>query len=550
MRSSARSALPVLFAILCFAAPALTQSPTKQPAKIPRGTVSGRVTIKDKPAAGVVVGLRKGDLGMPFEPYSRATTDQDGVYRITNLLPGNYQVAPAAPGFVVTESGSEFGKNVVVGDDETVDGVNFSLVRGGVITGKITDADERPLIQQQVNIYRAQDFVQPPSAPQVRSAFSITNAQTDDRGIYRIFGLAPGTYKVAAGRADDGSSGFSLGGAVYRQAFYPNGDASQAKVIEVSEGSEAKDIDIALGRQEQTFSVSGRVVDENSSPVPNIRFGFQRTINQRIEFANNVAISNARGEFISEGLIPGKYSVYMFPDAATELRAETLTFDVIDSDVTGVTIRLSKGATLAGVVILESDNKTAQAKLLEMQLRAFCMVKPGVVQSAQAKISPDGSFRLAGLPQGTINLSLGGMMGALSAKGFVISRIERDGIAMQRVEIKEGEQVAGVKVFVGYGNASLRGVVNIENGPLPEGAYVFIRLNKPGENNSNLRPAELDARKHFMMEGIPSGPYEVTANVVGGPIKVPKQVKQNVNLTDGVVTEVELTIDVATLPKP
>lgn len=33
--------------------------------------------------------------------------------------------------------------SVVVGDGENIENINFSLVRGGVITGKITDADVR-----------------------------------------------------------------------------------------------------------------------------------------------------------------------------------------------------------------------------------------------------------------------------------------------------------------------------------------------------------------------------------------------------------------------
>lgn len=61
MRSSARSALPVLLTCLCFAASLSAQSPSEQqPVKTPRGSVSGRVTIKDKPAPGVVIGLQKG----------------------------------------------------------------------------------------------------------------------------------------------------------------------------------------------------------------------------------------------------------------------------------------------------------------------------------------------------------------------------------------------------------------------------------------------------------------------------------------------------------
>ena len=94
----------------------------------------------------------------PFEQGPRATTDQDGFYRIANVPPGNYEVSPAAPAFVPADIKQPRGKTVLVGEDENVENINFALVRGGVITGRVTDADGRPVIQQQVNIFRAEAF--------------------------------------------------------------------------------------------------------------------------------------------------------------------------------------------------------------------------------------------------------------------------------------------------------------------------------------------------------------------------------------------------------
>src|SRR5215212_8760214 len=159
MRSSARSAASTLLTLFCVTATAFAQSTTKQqPAKVPHGSVSGRVTIKEKPAPGVVVGLRRSDVMGAYEQFSKATTDADGFYRITNVAPGTYQVTPAAPGFVIPEVNARL--TVVLAEDENVDGLNFSLVRGGVITGKVTDAEGRPLIAQQVQVFRVEALEQ------------------------------------------------------------------------------------------------------------------------------------------------------------------------------------------------------------------------------------------------------------------------------------------------------------------------------------------------------------------------------------------------------
>jgi 5-hydroxyisourate hydrolase-like protein (transthyretin family) len=537
--------------LACVTASLFAQSTTKAPAaKTPRGTVSGRVTIKEKPAPGIVVGLRKGDLVAPFEPFSRAVTDADGVYRITNLAPGTYQISAAAPGYVPADlplRGDPTGrKDVVVGEDENVEGINFSLVRGGVITGKVTDAEGRPVVQQQVEIYPAALLDQRTAE---RPAYPQTTGQTDDRGIYRVFGLPAGRYKVSAGRGEEGYGGYSPTQASYRQVFHPDvSDPTKATVVEVTEGSEANNVDITLGRKVQTYSVSGHVINtETGLPIPNTRFGLQRLLGQRFEFVNSSVMSNARGDFIVEGLIPGKYGVVIFANDQRELRAEASTFEVADQDLTDVAIKFARGASISGVVVLESDDKAALAQLRQLQMRGFVQNMTGYASSASSPIAADGSFRLSGLASGPINMSLGALTNPYPPKGFSISRIERDGVVSPRIQVKDGEQLTGVKVFIGYGTATLRGVVNIENGTLPSNTRVFLRLTKPGENTSYLRPPPVDDRGHFFLDGIPAGVYELTAYIVGSIRRPPGPIKREVTLTDGAVTDVIFTIDLATL---
>src|SRR5689334_953218 len=134
MRSSARCAVPAFVIILCFAASLFAQAPISQPPKqpvktTPTGSVSGRVMIKDKPAVGVTVGLRRAEGMNPWEQGFRAKTDADGSYRITNVPAGAYVVVAATPAYVMSNSDYNL-QSVTVNEDENVEGVNFSLVRG------------------------------------------------------------------------------------------------------------------------------------------------------------------------------------------------------------------------------------------------------------------------------------------------------------------------------------------------------------------------------------------------------------------------------------
>lgn len=557
MSFSARNTLPVLLTLFSLAISVSSQTTTKPTAKAPRGSVSGRVTIKDKGAAGIPVGLRKSDTFMPYESFNKTITDHDGYYRIFNLAPGSYEVIPSAPAFVTSEA-NQRGKTVIVGDDENVDGINFSLVRGGVITGKVTDAEGRPLVMQAVYLYRADLPEQQPGVP--RPLFSLSSVWTDDRGIYRMYGLSAGKYKVAAGRSDDTAGGtFAVTRSIYHRVFHPDTtEQAKATVIEVREGSEASNVDITLGRAMQTFSVSGRVVDgEKGTPVPNVRFGLQRVIGQRIEMVPAQITSNPLGEFFVDGVVPGKYGFSLFQtmtgSALPDMRVESFSFDVVDQDVTGVSVRLVRGASLSGVAILESDDKAVQQRFHQMQLRAFVMSQgaPGYGQSSSSPIGPDGSFRLGGLGGGTASIFLSSVAGPTETRGFVISRVERDGMPQPRrtVEVKEGEHVTGLRLVFSYGTAKIRGVLKFENGTMPPNSQISVRLLKPGETFFNISPPQVDARGHFLIEGVPPGVYELRVLLSSGGPTPGRSVKQEVSVQDGVITDVVVTIDLGPTPK-
>jgi carboxypeptidase family protein len=541
----------VLLTIFTLPTSLWAQTTPKQVTKAPRSSISGRVTIKEKGAAGVVVVIERTDFINRFEPLPKATTDQDGFYRIANVAPGTYQVAPSAPPYVSADFKERVGKNVLVGEDENIENINFALLRGGVITGRVTDSDSRPVIQQQVQIYRVEVVEQ---RAQQRQVSTPNGGQTDDRGIYRVFGLAPGRYTVAVGRSEEHFiTSYGPNRSMYKQVFHPDvSDQAKATVIEVGEGTEATNVDIVLGRTMQTFAVSGRVIEsEKSLPAPNIRLGMRRIVGKRADFVSLTATTNTQGDFVIEGLVPGKYVMFLFPNQSGGRRAENISFDIIDQDVSGLSIKLLRGASLSGVVVLEGENKAGPVKFSELQLRAL-VPHTGVTNlgsSASSPIAPDGSFMLSGLSAGTVNIMLGALTNSVPIRALNIARVERDGVLMPRViEIKDDEQVTGVRVVLVYGNATLRGVVNIENGTLPAGARIFVRLARPGEPLVNIREPQVDARGHFLAENLPAGTYEIYAYVVGVQMRQ-RTVKREVSLQDGITTDVVINIDMSAAPE-
>ncbi len=518
------------------------------------GNVSGRISLKGKGKAGIVVGLRTGDFGPQMGPLLKATTDQDGNYRITDLPAGNYQVAPVAPAFVVSDFNSfgSRGKALILSEGENVEGIDFSIVRGGVITGKVSQADGRPVVEERINVVLAEQTDRQGPPFQSGSAF-----QTDDRGIYRVFGVPAGKYKISIGQsADTFFGGAGPGRPAYERVFYPDvTNPNEAKVVELGEGSEATNIDITVGQSMAGFAAGGVVIDgETNQPLANLRFGLQRIIGERdTSFIGSSSISNRLGEFRFENLTPGKYAAFILPQQNSDLRGDPVPFEVVDQDVTGIMLRTSKGASVTGTVVLEgSHDKTVQSKIAQLRLQAYVRSEgnsSGFVQSSS--INPDGSFRVGGLQAGVAQFQLGAQDREFLT-GFVLARVERDGVVLPSgVEIKAGEQISGLRIVVVYGSGIIRGTIKVENGPLPTGARLMIRLVKPEDPSFMVRPQDVDARGRFAVEGVPAGTYDLYVHsfIPGSRSRQPST-RQSVSVTEGSVTDVEVVIDLEANPSP
>jgi hypothetical protein len=552
--------------LICLGIHAAAQPQAKSVKKAPTGTVSGRVTIKGKGASGVVVALRQNEFTPQPTPSQKATTDQDGKYRITDIPAGNYQISPIAPAFVLSDLNNSglnnygsrgMGKSLVIAEGEDVESIDFALVRGGVITGKVIDAEGRTPIEEPITLL--------PEAPTNEQGTSYTMPpmffQTDDRGIYRMFGVPAGRYRVAVGQPGRDFYRTMGGRASYKQTFHPDvTDPAKATLIEVTEGLEITNVDISVGRAQQTFAASGRVVESGTGqPVANVRFGILMPNEEGGSADTTNASSNSQGEFRIENLTPGKYAVLVTPFQGSDFLSNPVSFEILDQNVTGLLLKASIGASVSGKVLLEgTHDKNVLTRLTQLRLQVDVRSEsPSSGFGQSSEIGPDGSFRAGGLSPGTAMFYLGGPDRSL-LKGFVISRVELNGsVQPGGLEIKSGEQITGVRVVISYGSSGsgiIRGTVKFENGTLPPGSHIAVRLAKQGENQFNMNPTQqfVDSRGRFFIDGLAAGNYEL--NVMGylqAWRNTPPSAKQEVSVVEGAVTEVTITLDLkADEPKP
>ena len=144
-----------------------------------------------------------------------AVTDDNGAFAFTSLPADRYALAASKSGYVPMTYGSKrpggSGTPLVVSDGQRAN-VTMTLLKGGVITGRVRDEQGRPLPDVTVSALRytvsyqtgerTLDSVSIGSAGQVSPGYAVDafpgTGVTDDRGIYRIFGLAAGDYVIAA----------------------------------------------------------------------------------------------------------------------------------------------------------------------------------------------------------------------------------------------------------------------------------------------------------------------------------------------------------------
>lgn len=548
MGSLTRNTIVLIVLSCCAGLPSLSYSQTKTVKKTATATVSGRVTVAGKGRGGIFVGVRMNNFSPTAMPPHKAVTDSDGNYRIANLPPGNYYVAPMSTLFVPADTNptNQIGTPLLLAEGENVDDINFAMARGCVITGRVTEADGRPVIEQRVSVV-------PVDQPNQRPFFSRMMFQTDDRGVYRMFGLSAGRYKVAVGQINDGmGSGSASGRAAYQTAFYPNAtSADQAKIVELAEGDQATNIDIVVSRTLPGFAVTGMVIGETNEPVNNVHVGLQRKNGDRNSYVPLAGLSNQKGEFRLENIPPGTYSVSLYAPLDQDVRAEPLEFQVADQEVAGLVIRTTRGATVSGTAVVEGTNDPiVMAKLRQLRIYAWVQAADNRGGSRPSLVSADGSFRITGLPAGIVNFGSTAMDYGQQI-GMVMLRTERDGVVVPRggFEIKAGEQISGVRIVFSYGTGSVRGTITFENGPPSAGTRVWVRLGKPGENEARFQQREADARGRFLIEGVAPGAYDLHVNAFNpGARERTPATTQSITVADGAVTEVVVSLDLAHSP--
>ena len=222
------------------------------------GTISGQVVSDSgQPIANVLVGVR----GFGAGEGRTITTESDGSFKISGLEPVAYTVTASLPGYVLAPRDPDVNPTAYyhVGDS-----VRLELIKGGVITGTVTRSAGEPVVAVPVRAYMIRDSNGQPS----RYGAPFREQTTDDRGVYRIYGLSMGTYVISTGGGNTSAYYVSAFGTDV-PTYAPSSTRDTAAEIFVRAGEETANVDIRY-RGEPGHVVSGTANNPGRRPTAGI----------------------------------------------------------------------------------------------------------------------------------------------------------------------------------------------------------------------------------------------------------------------------------------
>lgn len=185
--------------VLAFNDSSTQQGRDVKPAPAPRADSSARLSGRVVDGSTENRTVRRAIVtvtGAPIPEGRSAITDDEGRFSFEGLPPGDYTIKAARPAFLSSAYGATRpgrpGTPVALAAGERVADLTIQLPHGSAIEGVLRDTANDPAPGMRVEAIRMTRTAQGEQGTRVGVAF------TDDRGIYRLFGLPAGDYVLVA----------------------------------------------------------------------------------------------------------------------------------------------------------------------------------------------------------------------------------------------------------------------------------------------------------------------------------------------------------------
>jgi hypothetical protein len=461
-------------------------------------------------------------------------TDSAGRFHGPELAPGEYRVEVSKPNYI--------GANLAVAIGPAAAPLGIRLVRSGVIAGRVTDANGQPAAGAQVYTLvkaAAQAGGGAGSGAGGSAALRPTGSPVtvDSRGQYRIYGLPPGQYAVAAAY---GVRNMAISGGIL---FYPN--SQRPRIFTVSGGEEysGTDFNVVTGA---VYGVTGVVL----LPKPGMKFALALTTADQPALPFATQETEPGGAFRFEGVMPGSYELLVSGPkngyTATEATLGPRPFFgrahvEVSQNVEGLSVAVAEGRSVEVILRAAQDSHAGGGCPAGTQVSMAALEAWGAMVNRTAEVNTTKAQTVTQLAPGSYRLTATRLGDTCYSAGNPV------------VDLSKPAPPAPIAVTVatagGIRGRLIAGGAQAAPSPGSAAPMDFAVILLPPEEAGNPQAVQIafpDAERRFAFATLPPGRYRIGAQPAAEAAKarwVPDLNRMaEIDVAGGAPTDLELQV--------
>lgn len=446
---------------------------------------SGDLTIRVKTSEGPLEGATV-VLISQFAGQRLNVTNAEGICEFRGLQVGAYSLQVVQRSFFPSEESENQWHRVEIRNSQS-QSLDFYLIKGGVLKGRIVSIEGSPLIGMPISAIKLTG--KEPSLPSTKE--SNATAISDDRGEFRIYGLRPGRYIVAV-NAQRSASPLKT----FPALFYP-GERQLAN---------ATAFDLLLGQEVAIPEMVLDLTHANQSSITGVVHGDEGELLKGVSLTllsvdsqlSDSMLSDGQGQFNFEGLSAGRYllTASLNSQGSFKLQREII---IKDGATNNVTLKLRSHSLITGRAYLK--NKTGIAPLPSFKFQ----LEPTQNGKDRIELVTDkvGSFSQRSGAEGSFWWNFPELQ-----PEYFVNRILLDGkeITNRPLKLEQASDLRGISIELSAGAAEIRGP--IRSGTCDRNLVYALALDSKTDEIQFVRKANCLADS-FRIQWLPPGRYYV-----------------------------------------
>jgi hypothetical protein len=543
--------------------------PTQPAPAVGTAILSGSVVIagSGQPARRARVTLS----GQELRGGRSVTTDDQGRFSFTAIPAGRFTLSASKPGHISVSYGQRRpgtgrpGTPIQVADGQKLT-VTLQMPRGGVISGTVLDEHGEPTPGTQVRALRYS------MQSGQRTLQQAGNGSTDDRGIYRIYGLQPGDYlvcamprntnmpmeaermqaeiaalrqsleaaardraamameRLAAVQAQMPSADDPIAG--YAPVYYPGTTtASSAASLILGVGEEKLGVDFQL-QVVPVARIEGTVISPSGVEPQNVQVTLINTGDDVSGIGNNSTRPGRDGRFTLSNVPPGLYTLMargtvgrgtpegpptpvppVGPRPAEQVRLWASADVAIDGrPVSNVVLALQNGLSISGRIEFQGTAQQPPTDLSQTRVNltpvATNPATRELATAAPGRVDASGRFTIGSVVPGRYRLSAS-VPGGWFVEYAVLGG--QDTLDFP-VEIKGGQNISGATITFTDQQSELSGTVANDRGqPVSDYSVIVYPTDQRywGAESRRIRSVRPATDGTFKLTNLPPGDYRI-----------------------------------------